>query len=45
MKLTDAAVDMYEQVIKISPESKWARAAHQKISKINKQKTNKGDLL
>ena len=45
MNLTDAAVDMYEQVIKISPESKWARTAHQKISQISKQKTNKGDLL
>ena len=38
MDLTDAAVDMYEQVIKISPDSKWARTAHQKILQIKKQK-------
>ena len=35
MNLADAAVDMYEQVIKLSPESELAKSALKKISQIN----------
>lgn len=39
MNLNDAALDMYQQVIKISPESKWAQTAQLKISKIKNLKS------
>jgi tetratricopeptide (TPR) repeat protein len=40
---TDSAIETYYRVIKLSPESRWARTARQRLLEIESRKFNKKD--